>query len=129
MRSVSETCSKSRRALPVKSQSITLRPLGSSRASHLGQVQKLKRPPSFGPRGTLSKLGFLLNSSIFSRAMAVIRSLLDLHSRARSELVDWSREPLDCSASQSGCALPYLAQRWEKAWPPFRFKLPPKRCH
>src|SRR5438874_6466950 len=128
MRSVRETCSKSRREPLVKSQSNTLRPLAESSASHWGQVQKEARPPSFGPKATPSSAGLRFNSSTFSLAIAVIRSRFDLHNLARSGWRDWSREPFGWRANQSGWSLPYLAHRWPKAWPPLRFKLPPSRC-
>src|SRR5436309_9428495 len=93
IRSVKDTCSMSRREPLVKSHSNTLRPLGESRASHLGQVQKEARPPSLGPKATPSSAGLQVSSSIFSLAMAAMRSGFDLQSLARSGLRDWSREP------------------------------------
>src|SRR6516165_2435422 len=93
MRSVRDTYSKSRRLPLLKSHNSTLRPLAESRAWHLGQVQNAGRPPSLGAMLTPSRFGFLFNSSIFSLAMAAIRSGLDTHNLARSGFLDWSREP------------------------------------
>src|SRR5436305_12994414 len=91
IRSVRDTCSKSRRVPVLKSHNSTLRHLAESRASHLGQVQNVGRPPSFGAMLTPSRVGLRVNSSIFSLAMAAIRSEFDTHNLARSGFWDWSR--------------------------------------